>query len=86
MMEGLIKNKPKPKILKTELEKTNETIIINQGEIQEAQPFEVLILKGALNISNDTHAIYHRSPTIEETGSSRILLRLDTNCTLFDEI
>jgi hypothetical protein len=69
-----------------ELSKTNESIFKNQDEIQEALPFEVLILKGALNTSNDTHAIYHRSPTIEETGSSRILLRLDTNCTLFDEI
>jgi len=58
--------------------KTNEAIIKDQSKIQEAKPFEILILKGALHESNNTHAILHRSPTIEENKQNRLILRLDT--------
>ena len=58
--------------------KTNEALIKDQSKIHEAEPFEVLILKGALHEFNNSHAVLHRSPTIEETEQNRLLLRLDT--------
>ena len=38
---------------------------------------DIVILKGALY--PESKAIIHRSPTIEETGKKRLLLRIDTN-------
>jgi hypothetical protein len=58
--------------------KTNEALIKDQTKIHEAKPFEVLILKGALHEYNSTQAILHRSPTVTETKSNRLLLRIDT--------
>lgn len=53
--------------------------IYNENKIEQAKKGAVLILKGALYPSNNTNAIVHRSPTIEETGTNRLLLRIDTN-------
>ena len=39
----------------------------------------VVLLKGALYPKAGTRAIVHRSPTIEESGEKRLLLRIDTN-------
>jgi hypothetical protein len=58
--------------------KTNEALIKDQTKIHKAKPFEVLVLKGALHESNNSHAILHRSPTVEESKENRLLLRLDT--------
>lgn len=46
-------------------------------DIQQAGTGDIVILKGALY--PDGHAIMHRSPTIEEMGAARLLLRIDTN-------
>lgn len=56
---------------------TNEKLIKDQNKVHQAKAFEVLILKGALHKFNSTHAILHRSPTIEETKQKRLLLRID---------
>lgn len=45
--------------------------------IQQAKAGEVLILKGALHPTGE--AVLHRSPSIEELGEKRLLLRIDTN-------
>ena len=37
---------------------------------------DIIILKGALY--PEANAILHRSPTIEENGEKRLLLRIDT--------
>ncbi|MGK0427956.1 MAG: hypothetical protein ACJAUR_002072 [Ulvibacter sp.] len=37
------------------------------------------MLKGAIYLSEGTKAVVHRSPTIEESVETRLLLRIDTN-------
>ncbi|MFT4761959.1 MAG: hypothetical protein ACI9XO_001048 [Paraglaciecola sp.] len=55
----------------------NHEIVRDEQQIQQVQTGDVAILKGALY--PDAQPILHRSPTIEETGETRILLRIDTN-------
>lgn len=50
---------------------------IVENLVQQVNTGDVAILKGALY--PDASAILHRSPTIEETGEKRLLLRIDTN-------
>ncbi len=57
----------------------NEAIVIDEKEIKQAGTGSVLILKGAIYPKEGTKAIAHKSPTVEERGESRLLLRLDTN-------
>ncbi|CAL2075698.1 DUF1826 domain-containing protein [Tenacibaculum sp. 190524A02b] len=57
--------------------KANESIVINENNIQQAQTGAVIILKGSV-YKEKTKAAVHRSPTIEENGEKRILLRIDT--------
>ncbi len=57
----------------------NEKIAIDEKEIQQAKNGSVIILKGALYPAEGTKAAVHRSPTIEESGETRLLLRIDTN-------
>tara|TARA_B110000046_G_scaffold163821_1_gene179017 strand:+ start:66 stop:728 length:663 start_codon:yes stop_codon:yes gene_type:complete len=54
-------------------------IAIDQEQIQQAKTGDAIILKGAIYPKADTKAIVHRSPTIEESGKTRLLLRIDTN-------
>lgn len=56
---------------------TNEEIVTDNHLIQQVATGDVTILKGALY--PEANAILHRSPTIEETGEHRLLLRIDTN-------
>jgi hypothetical protein len=56
-----------------------ECIVINENEIKQAQTGSVVILKGAIFPTEGTKAVVHRSPTIEESGEKRLLLRIDTN-------
>lgn len=56
--------------------KGNE-MIINEDEIQQTKPFDVVILKGALHAERDTPPILHRSPPIESETEKRILFRID---------
>ena len=58
--------------------KENEEIIIDADKTIYAEPEDVLILKGSLYPGNGVRAAVHRSPTIEESGAKRLLLRLDT--------
>lgn len=57
----------------------NECIVLDETKIQQAQTGSIVLLKGAIYPQDGTKAIVHRSPTIEETGEKRLLLRIDTN-------
>ena len=57
----------------------NDDIAIDVSKIQQAKTGAAIILKGAIYPKDGTRAIVHRSPTIEESGQSRLLLRIDTN-------
>ena len=57
----------------------NENIVKDEARINKAKPGSVVILKGALYPKPGTNAVVHRSPTIEESGETRLLLRIDTN-------
>jgi hypothetical protein len=57
----------------------DEDIVVNQNEIQQVEAGSALILKGAIYPKEGTRAIVHRSPTVEESGERRLLLRIDTN-------
>ncbi len=53
-------------------------------DVQQVGTGHVAILKGALYPGDRVAACVHRSPTIEETGQQRLLLRIDTNGPLLD--
>ena len=57
--------------------KSNEEIVLDEKLIQQAATGDVVILKGALY--PDAQPILHRSPVLEQPGSRRLLLRIDTN-------
>jgi hypothetical protein len=57
----------------------NECIVLDDKKIKQVNVGAVVILKGAIYPCEGTKAIVHRSPTIEENGLSRLLLRIDTN-------
>lgn len=57
----------------------NSAIAKDEKLIQQVETGSVAILKGAIYPKEGTHAIVHRSPTIEESGERRLLLRIDTN-------
>ncbi|MFK7784932.1 MAG: DUF1826 domain-containing protein [Crocinitomicaceae bacterium] len=59
--------------------KEDELVVIDQSQIQQANTGDVVILKGATYPKEGTRAGVHRSPSIEEYGSQRLLLRIDTN-------
>ena len=56
-----------------------ECIVLDESNIQQAKTGAVVILKGAMYPAKGTNAVVHRSPTIEESGATRLLLRIDTN-------
>lgn len=53
-------------------------------DVQQVGTGHVVILKGALYPGDPVSACVHRSPTIEETGQQRLLLRIDTNGPMLD--
>lgn len=53
-------------------------------EVQQVGTGHVAIIKGALYPGDRLAACVHRSPTIEETGQQRLLLRIDTNGPMLD--
>ncbi|MEO1257247.1 MAG: DUF1826 domain-containing protein [Bacteroidota bacterium] len=63
---------------------TDPGIAIDENKIQQVDAGEIVILKGAVYPGENTQACVHRSPTIEESGETRLLLRLDTNGFLSD--
>ncbi len=56
-----------------------ELLVIDEDRIMQASEGDVLVLKGAIYPKEETTPILHRSPTIEESGQKRILLRIDTD-------
>ena len=56
---------------------SNEEMVTDQQLIQQVSAGDVSILKGALY--PDANPILHRSPSIENSGQNRLLLRIDTN-------
>lgn len=60
----------------------NEHIVRNEDKIQRAATGAVVLLKGVIYPQEQTNAVVHRSPTIEESGQKRLLLRIDTNATV----
>ncbi len=61
--------------------KEDHEIVIDRQNIQQVPTGDVVLLKGALY--PDANPILHRSPSIEESGEKRLLLRIDTNENLF---
>ncbi|MEL6124115.1 MAG: DUF1826 domain-containing protein, partial [Bacteroidota bacterium] len=59
----------------------NESIVMDPERIQQVPEGAIALLKGAMYPHHQTKAIVHRSPTIEESGEKRLLLRIDTNAT-----
>ena len=57
----------------------NESIVLDESKVQQAATGAVVLLKGAIYPQLESKAIVHRSPTIEESGEKRLLLRIDTN-------
>ena len=57
----------------------NKSIVIDKNNIEQAKTGSVIILKGAKYSTQTTKGAVHRSPTIEESGEKRLLLRIDTN-------
>lgn len=57
----------------------NECIVLDENKVQQAPTGAIVILKGAIYPQDGTAAVVHRSPTIEESGQKRLLLRIDTN-------
>lgn len=57
----------------------NKLIVLDETKIQQAKTGALVLLKGAMYPQSEVKAIVHRSPTIEESGSKRLLLRIDTN-------
>lgn len=53
-------------------------------DVRQVGTGHVAIIKGALYPGERVAACVHRSPTIEETGQQRLLLRIDTNGPMLD--
>jgi len=68
------------KVVKTRGSKDN--IFIEQERIQQANTGAVVLLKGALYPDENTKAVVHCSPSIEEDAQKRLLLRMDTGNTV----
>jgi hypothetical protein len=64
-----------PKALRRNL---HDELVIDPSQVRHVAPFDVAILKGALHPENTAGAVLHRSPTVEEHGTARLLFRLDT--------
>ncbi|MEM8583687.1 MAG: DUF1826 domain-containing protein [Bacteroidota bacterium] len=59
----------------------DEQIAIQERKVQQVKTGAVTLLKGALYPGDGASAVVHRSPTIEESGEKRLLLRIDNNDT-----
>ncbi|WP_075343932.1 DUF1826 domain-containing protein [Tenacibaculum agarivorans] len=57
----------------------NEAIVIDLKHIQQTKTGAVIILKGNKYSEQGIQGVVHRSPTIEESGEKRLLLRIDIN-------
>jgi len=57
----------------------NDSIVIDESLIQQVATGDIAIIKGAIYPKEGTIACIHRSPSIEESGENRLLLRIDTS-------
>ncbi len=57
---------------------TNEEMVKDPGGVFQADAGEVLLIKGALHEQSQYGAALHRSPAVQQSGESRLLLRIDT--------
>jgi len=64
----------------------NKPVERDPSLIQQVATGHVAVIKGALYPKNGHDACVHRSPTIEETGTVRLLLRIATDQSLFDNL
>lgn len=55
-----------------------QSIVIDENQVRQVETGAVAILKGAIYPQSNSKAVVHRSPTIEESGSTRLLLRIDS--------
>lgn len=62
---------------------TNEQMIKDASLVHQVATGHVALLKGALHEQSAFGAVLHRSPSIEEFGQSRLVLRIDANDSLF---
>jgi hypothetical protein len=56
---------------------TNEQILRDHTQVKCMRPFDVAILKGEIPTRPHAKGIVHRSPSIEQAGEKRLLLRFD---------
>jgi len=61
---------------------TNEQMIKDASLVHQVATGHVALLKGALHEQSAFGAVLHRSPSIEEFGQSRLILRIDANDSL----
>lgn len=62
---------------------SNEQIIEDVSGVHQVPTGQVCLLKGALHEHSRHGAVLHRSPSIEEEGQARLILRIDANHTIF---
>jgi len=63
--------------------KVPEDCLLDPNDMKFVPPFHVAIMKGALHDKAGAGAIFHRSPSIKESGEFRLLLRIDTTNSFF---
>jgi len=59
-----------------------QRVVLDPAMVQQTSPGDVILLKGALYPAEETKAAIHRSPSIEESGQARLLLRIDAGSPL----
>lgn len=57
---------------------TNEEMVKDPDGVFQANAGEILLIKGALHEHSQYGAALHRSPAVQQSGESRLLLRIDT--------
>lgn len=55
----------------------NDSIVVDKTNINQVKTGSVIILKGSKYQQKSTKGAVHRSPTIEESGETRLLIRID---------
>lgn len=57
---------------------TNDAIVVDEKKTHQAQAGSIVILKGAQYNKSEIPPVVHRSPTIEGSNKTRLLVRIDT--------
>lgn len=56
-----------------------DEVNIDSNRIQQSKTGQAILLKGAIYPKEGTKAVLHRSPSVEEIDTKRLLLRIDTD-------